>query len=68
MHTNIYMTLYIILLFFILAPGQFLTLPSVTSQKYIINIVHAIIFGLVYHFTHKMVWNMINNKMPHNSQ
>jgi hypothetical protein len=55
MHTNIYMTLYIILLFFILAPGQFLTLPSVDSPKMNIIIVHAIAFAVVWHFTNKMV-------------
>jgi len=55
---NLYMLIYIAALFFALIPGQFLTLPSVTSDVFVKNVTHAIIFALVYHFTHKMAWEL----------
>ena len=55
---NLYMLMYIAVLFFVLIPGQFLTLPSPTSDVFVKNITHAAIFATVYYFTHKMAWNM----------
>ena len=52
---NVTMLIYLMILFIILTPGQFLTLPSVSAPKINITITHAIIFGLVWHLTHKMV-------------
>ena len=53
--TNITMLVYLMALFYILTPGQVLTLPSPTAPKMNIVIVHAIVFALVWHFTNKMV-------------
>ena len=55
---NIGMLLFIAVLFFILTPGVFVTLPDNTSDKYIVALVHALIFAFVYHFTHKAVWKL----------
>lgn len=53
--TNITMLVYLMVLFYVLTPGQVLTLPSAYSPKMNIAIVHAIVFALVWHFTNKMV-------------
>ncbi len=53
--TNITMLVYLALLFFALTPGQLVTLPSVTSPKINVVIVHAIAFAVVWHLTNKMV-------------
>jgi hypothetical protein len=45
------MLVYLIVLFVILIPGQFITLPSQESSKMTINIFHAIIFAAIFHFT-----------------
>jgi hypothetical protein len=67
------MFIYIVSLFFIIAPKQFVTLPSLTSTSTTINLTHAVIFGLIYWLTHKMVWNISNaylnpDDSPTNSQ
>ena len=46
--------LYSILLFFLLTPGILVTLPPKKS-KMVVALTHAIIFGIIYHFTHKLV-------------
>jgi hypothetical protein len=46
--------LYIIALFFVLSPGVFLSLPS-GGSKTTIALTHAVVFGLVWHLTHKAV-------------
>jgi ABC-type uncharacterized transport system permease subunit len=60
---NVAMLIYLIVLFVVLTPGQFLTLPSADSSKLIINVVHAVVFAAVYHFTHNMVMNAAGS--PH---
>jgi uncharacterized membrane protein len=52
------MSLFIAVLFFLLTPGIVLSLPAGGSllQK---AAVHAVVFALVYHLTHKAVWNML---------
>ena len=52
---NITMLVYLVLLFIVLTPGQFLTLPSVGAPKINITLTHAVLFGLVWHFTNKMI-------------
>jgi len=48
---------YVALLFFILTPGIILSLPP-KGSKFTVAFVHAIVFAAVFHFTHKIVWNM----------
>jgi len=54
---NLYMLIYIGVLFFVLTPGQFITFPQ-NSDQITLNVSHAIIFAIVYHFTHKIAWKM----------
>ena len=42
-------------LFFVLTPGVLLTLPR-KGSVYLVALVHAAVFGLVYKLTHKMVY------------
>jgi hypothetical protein len=52
---NITMLVFLMVLFVVLTPGQLLTLPSETAPKLNIALTHAVVFGLVWHLTHKMV-------------
>ena len=54
---HLYMFLFSTLLFFVLTPGVLLSLPP-HSSKYVVALVHALVFALVYHFTHKLIWNL----------
>jgi len=49
--------IYSAFLFFILTPGVLLTLPP-KGKKNTVAMVHAILFGLVWAFTHKLVLNI----------
>lgn len=55
---SIFMSLFIFVLFFLLTPGILLTIPP-KGSKITVALVHAFVFTLVLHFTHKIVWNMI---------
>jgi len=50
---NILMSLYLALLFVAFVPGVLLTLPK-GGNKYTVLAVHAVLFTLVWHFTHKI--------------
>jgi hypothetical protein len=52
---NLTMTLFTTLLFVLLTPGLLLRIPP-GGSKLTVAIVHGLVFALVYHFTHKMVW------------
>ena len=54
---SILVSLYTAILFFILVPGVLLRLPP-KGGKFTVAAVHALVFGLIYHFTHKLVWRM----------
>ncbi len=54
---NVTMLVYLMVLFLVLTPGQFVTLPSTSVPKLNVNLTHAVLFGLVWHFTYKMVEN-----------
>ena len=56
---NWFMFSYLVLLFFILSPGVLLSLPP-KGGKYLVAFVHALVFAVVFHFTHKIVWNYSN--------
>jgi len=47
-------SLYAALLFFILTPDVLLHLPP-KANKYTVALVHALVFALIFHFTHKYV-------------
>jgi hypothetical protein len=52
---NLFVSLYVVLLFVLLTPGVLLTLPK-GGSKLTVAVVHGFVFALVWHFTHKMVW------------
>jgi hypothetical protein len=54
---NVFVTLYVVLLFIVLTPGVLLTLPK-GGSKLVVAAVHGLVFGVIYHFTHKLVWKL----------
>lgn len=56
---HVYMTLFVGVLFALLTPGVLLTLPSGRSSTVTQAVVHGLVFAIVYHFTHKMVWKSL---------
>jgi hypothetical protein len=48
-------TIYSAILFFVLTPGILVRLPPKSSNM-VVTATHAVIFALVFHFTHKFVW------------
>jgi hypothetical protein len=56
------MLLFIVVLFFLLTPGVLLSLPSggslMTKAAF-----HAIVFGIIYHLTHRMVYHRMYGNM-----
>ena len=50
---NIGMIIYIIILFIILTPGVLLTLPSKTSNKFLVAFVHGLVFAIIFELAHK---------------
>jgi hypothetical protein len=48
-------TFFVAVLFFVLTPGVLLRLPP-GGSKLVVAATHAVVFALVYHFTHKLVW------------
>jgi hypothetical protein len=53
-----WMSLYAAVLFFLLTPGVLLSLPPGGSRT-TVALTHAVVFGLVWALTHKMVWRMV---------
>lgn len=55
---NWLMTLYVVALFYVLVPGVVLSLPP-KGSKMVVALTHAVVFALVFHFTHKLVSNAV---------
>lgn len=53
---NLYMSIFVALLFVALTPGVFLSIPP-GGSKLAVAATHGVVFALVYHFTHKSVMN-----------
>jgi hypothetical protein len=53
---NLLMPVYIAVLFFVLTPGMFVVLPP-GGKKMVVGLTHAVLFAVIYHFTHKAVLN-----------
>lgn len=49
--------IYVFILFILLTPGVLLTLPR-GGSKLTVAAVHALVFAVVYYFTHKLVWQL----------
>ena len=50
-------TFYAAILFFVLTPAVLVRLPP-KGGKFTVAAVHAVVFALVFHFTHKLVWQL----------
>ena len=61
MHFNLGMSLFVAGLFVLLTPGVIVALPKngTLLQK---AILHGVLFAILYHFTHKAVWNWLNSE------
>jgi hypothetical protein len=55
---NVYMSLYLAVLFVAFVPGVLVTLPK-GGSKYTVLAVHTLLFTVVWHFTHKAVWKLV---------
>ena len=60
---NFVVTLYAALLFFILTPNVLLRIPRKGSVM-VVAAVHALVFAVIYLFTHKIVWRLSKGMMP----
>ena len=56
---NVYMSLYLALLFVVLTPGVLVTVPA--GSKLAVAVAHGLVFAVVYHLTHKAVWSATRN-------
>ena len=54
---NWIMTILLAVLFFVLTPGVVLRLPP-GGSKLVVAATHAVVFALVWHFGHKLLWNV----------
>ena len=52
---NWVVSIYSAILFFVLTPGIFVRLPPKASNM-VVTATHAVIFAIIFHFTHKFVW------------
>jgi len=52
---NLYMSLYLAVLFVALTPGVLLTLPK-GGKKMTVAVVHGLVFAVVWYFTHRMAF------------
>ena len=52
---SLFLTIYAMFLFFILIPGNIIRLP-LGGSKMTVGITHAILFGLIWHFTNHFIW------------
>lgn len=52
---NVLMSVFLAVLFFVMTPGVLLRLPM-GGSKLVVAATHAVVFALIYHFTHKLVW------------
>jgi hypothetical protein len=55
---DLLMSLFVAALFVALTPGILLTLPT-KGSKLTVAVVHGLVFAVVYHFTHKAVFNYL---------
>jgi hypothetical protein len=50
-------TFYAAILFFVLTPAVLVRLPP-KGDKFTVAAVHGLVFALIFHFTHKLVWQL----------
>ena len=57
---NVYMSVFLALLFVLLTPGVLVSLPP-GGSKLVVAATHGVVFAAVYYLTHKAVWNATKN-------
>ena len=55
------MMIYAAVLFYLLTPGVLVRLPPGASTM-TVNLTHAVVFSVVWCYTHKMVWKLVGHK------
>ena len=61
MQINIGVSIYIAIVFIVLTPGVLFSIPP-HSSTLIKAVVHGILFGFIYFFTNKRVWQMVTTE------
>ena len=54
---SLIVSLYAAVLFFILTPSILLRIPK-SGSKWVVAAVHALVFGIIFYFTNKLVWRL----------
>jgi hypothetical protein len=54
----IYLSIYMVLLFLVLTPGIIIRVPG---NKYLVALIHAIVFSITWYFTNTLVSNLTQN-------
>jgi len=54
---SLIVSIYTAILFFLLTPAILVRLPP-SGSKFTVAAVHAIVFAVIFHFTHKLVWRL----------
>ena len=54
---SLVVSIYAAILFFLLSPSILLRLPP-NGSKWTVALVHALVFGVIFYFTHKLVWRL----------
>uniref|UniRef100_A0A6C0B0C2 Uncharacterized protein n=1 Tax=viral metagenome TaxID=1070528 RepID=A0A6C0B0C2_9ZZZZ len=54
----LYITLYSIILFFLLTPNILLNVTILGNSKYAVALTHAIVFGIVFHLTAHFAYSL----------
>ena len=68
---QVFMTLFVALLFFVLTPGVLVVLPAniigTPNALYIVAATHALVFVVIYHLTKRIIWRTLypNKYCPH---
>jgi len=57
--SQLYMSLFLVLLFVLLTPGVLVTLPSKGYSKLTVALVHGVAFAVLYSLLHKSVWSYL---------
>lgn len=55
-----FLAIYAFLLFFLLTPGVIITLPP-KGSRYVVALVHALIFALIWKLTSHLIWRVAKN-------
>ena len=58
---NVYLTIYLFILFILLTPNHFVRVPKGGSKTMVI-FTHACLFAIIWFFSSHFIWSLANNK------